>query len=201
MKRFKTAELIGSLQEDVRSILLGAEQLATVDAGTLNQPPAPGAWSVLQVLEHLNMYSRYYLPAIEKRVAGVPGSGSAWFVPGMLGDYFTRIMHPGNVHAVKNKMKAPKGYRPQPVLDAGAVLTEFIEHQRHLLRLLEQALKHDLGRIRVPITLSPLIRLKLGDTFRFLIAHQQRHMVQARNAIKSLGVATSHFPMVVAAQV
>ena len=47
--------------------------------------------------------------------------------------------------------------------------------------------------------ISKFIRLKLGDAFRFLVAHEQRHMIQARNTIKSLGITTDKFPVILEA--
>lgn len=199
MKKFKAEDLINSLQQDIRQLLQAAEFFRDIDRTKLNYPPAEGAWTVLQALEHLNMYNRYYLPEIEKKVAIVPKEWNAWFVPGMLGDYFTRIMLPGDVQGAKNKMKTPKGYRPDLVLDVDKVLPEFIAQQHRLIRLLEIARKRNLNEIRIPISISRLVKLKLGDTFRFLIAHEQRHMVQARNALKALGIAMDKFPAVVSA--
>ena len=40
----------------------------------------------------------------------------------------------------------------------------------------------NLGGNRIP-SLIPIIRFKLGDAFRFLIAHEQRHILQAKNVI------------------
>jgi uncharacterized damage-inducible protein DinB len=117
----------------------------------------------------------------------------------MLGNYFTRMMLPQNVMGATNKMKAPKGYRPELVQDATKVLEEFLAHQNKLLQLLELSRQQDLNSIRIPVSITKMIKLKLGDTFRFLIAHEQRHMVQARNAVKALGIATDKFPVVVQA--
>lgn len=201
MKKFKAEDLINSLQQDVRQLMLAAEHFQSIDPVKLNQPPAEGSWTVLQALEHLNMYNRYYLPVIEKKVAIVPKEWNSWFVPGTLGDYFTRMMLPSNVAEVKNKMKTPKGYRPELVLNADQVLHEFIAHQHKLLKLLETARKRNMNELKIPTSLTKLLKLKLGDTFRFLIAHEQRHMVQARNALKALGIATGQFPVIVAARI
>jgi len=56
-----------------------------------------------------------------------------------------------------------------------------------------------LNTIRVPLSISKLVTLKLGDTFRFLIAHEQRHFIQARNSLKAIGVSTDKFPVVLQA--
>ena len=66
MKKYKSIELLEQLQADTRQLILTANYLRTIDPGLLLQEPAPGKWSVIQVLEHLNSYGRYYLLAIER---------------------------------------------------------------------------------------------------------------------------------------
>jgi len=199
MKKFKSDELINQLETDVRQLIAAAAHLQQADSIKLAYPPEEGQWSAAQSLEHLNMYSRYYLPAIEKAMVHIPKEVNAWFVPGFFGNYFTNMMMPKNVYEVKNKMKAVKSYRPDRGINVEAVFKEFNEHQNKLLQLLETARKRNMEQIRIPISVSKLIRLKLGDTFRFLIAHEQRHMIQARNAIKATGVSTDKFPVILEA--
>lgn len=199
MKKFKSEDLINQLQADVKQIIAAANHLQTADPVKLNYCPEEGSWSVAQVLEHLNAYNRYYLPAIEKSMVHISKDTSAWFIPGFWGNYFTKTMMPKNVYEIKNKMKAPKNYIPGKGLNVEAVFKEFIQHQNKLLQLLDVARRRNLNTIRIPISISKLVRLKLGDTFRFLIAHEQRHMIQARNAIKAVGVSTDKFPVILEA--
>ena len=81
-------------------------------------------------------------------------------------------------------------------LHVDTVIKEFLEGQDKLLRLLDMAKGKNLAKIHIPITLTKMIKLRLGDTFRFLIAHEQRHMIQARNTIKETGIATDKFPVI-----
>ena len=199
MKKFKSEDLISQLESDVRQLIAAAEHLRQADSIKLAYPPEEGKWSAAQAIEHLNMYSRYYLPAIQKAMVHIPKEVEAWFVPGFFGNYFTKMMMPRNVYEIKNKMKTPKAYRPGRGVNVEGVFKEFFDHQNKLLQLLETARKRNLEQVRVPISISKLIRLKLGDTFRFLIAHEQRHMIQARNAIKATGVATDKFPVILEA--
>ena len=199
MNKFKSEDLINQLQADVRHIIAAAEHLQTADPVKLNYSPAENSWSVAQVLEHLNAYNRYYLPAIEKSMVHISRDTSAWFIPGFWGSYFTKMMMPKNVFEIKNKMRAMKSYCPTNGLNVDAVFKEFFQHQNKLLHLLDVAKRRNLNSIRIPITITKLIRFKLGDTFRFLIAHEQRHMIQARNAIKAVGVATDKFPVILEA--
>jgi hypothetical protein len=199
MKKFKTEDLINSLQNDVRQLLAASETVKGMDKIKIGYPLTNGKWTAIQALEHLNMYSRYYLPAIEHAINEATSGRSAWFNSGTLGNYFTNSMKPTNVFEVKNKMKTQKSYTPPAALNAEQVVAEFSEHQQKLLQLLDTARNYDLNNIRVPITISKFIKFKLGDTFRFFVAHEQRHMVQARNAIHALGIATDKFPVILQA--
>lgn len=199
MKKFKSEDLINQLQSDVKQIIAAAEHLQTADPVKLSYSHAEGQWSVAQVLEHLNAYNRHYLPLIEKSMVHISKDTNAWFVPGFWGNYFTKMMMPKNVFDIKNKMKTAKTYSPDKSVNVEAVFKEFFQHQNKILQLLDVAKRRNLNNIHIPITISKLIRLKLGDMFRFLIAHEQRHMIQARNAIKAVGVSTDKFPVILEA--
>ena len=195
MAKFKTADLLNDLTEDVRRIKEAAEFFAASEHPKLAYSPDPGRWSVVQILEHLNAYNRYYLPAIEKELSITTGDTSAWFTSGYWGEKFTKMMKPSTVYEVKNKMKTQKKMSFPNSLNVETVLKEFAAGQDKLLLLLEMAKGRDLAKLRIPISISKLVRLRLGDTFRFLIAHEQRHMVQARNVLKEVGIATDRFPV------
>src|SRR5437764_4046556 len=199
MKKFKSEELINQMQADIRQIKLAAEHLRQADAVKLSYPPEEGNWSVAQILEHLNAYNRHYLPIIERTLNMSSKEKSAWFVAGFFGDYFTRTMMPKNVYEVKNKMKAFKAFSPTRGLNVDTVFNEFMQYQDKLNDLLELSKSRNLNTIRIPLSVSKLIRLKLGDMFRFLVAHEQRHMIQARNTIKKLGITTDKFPVILEA--
>jgi hypothetical protein len=136
------------------------------------------------VIEHLNVYCRHYIPAIEAKLRDHGSKPSAQFTTGWLGGYFTKLMQPGENGTVAKKMSAPRNAQPSAQLDAQAVLQEFLAYQQRLLTVLEQARSASLSQLRVPTSLSSIIALKLGDTFRFFIAHQQRHMLQGRRALE-----------------
>lgn len=199
MKKFKSEDLLDQLKEDVTQLVAAAEHLRTADPVKLSYSSQDGQWSVSQILEHLNMYNRYYLPAIEKAIAPISKEVSAWFEPGFWGNYFTKMMMPTNIFEVKNKMKAMKSYTPGKGVNVETVFNEFLQHQHKLIQLLDVARRRNLNTIKIPVSISKLIRFRLGDTFRFLIAHEQRHMIQARNAIKAVGISTDKFPVILEA--
>lgn len=199
MAKFKSEDLINELQQDVRRLIDAAQFFKGADKVKLAYSKEEGKWSVVQILEHLNAYHRYYLPEIEKAMAVKTENVSAWFNSGVWGEKFVKSMKPTNVYEIKNKMRAMKKYTFPNSLNVDTVLNEFVEHNNKLLQLLELARSRDLNTIRIPITLTKLVKLKLGDALRFLVAHEQRHMIQARNTLHAGGVATDKFPVILEA--
>lgn len=197
MAKFKSEELLTDLKTDVQRIAEAGAFFKSVDKNKLVYAPKDGKWSIVQILEHLNAYSRYYLPAIEASFSEKKTEKAAWFNSGFLGDYFTKSMKPTNVYEVKNKMKAMKAYTFPNSLNVDTVMNEFAAHQEKLLQLLDTAQHVNLNEIRIPITLTRIVKLKLGDILRFLIAHEQRHMIQARNTLNIVGIKTDKFPVLI----
>jgi hypothetical protein len=186
MKNIATADLLEQLKADTRQIVLETKMLLYKDPEILLENPAAGKWSVVQIVEHLNTYGRYYLPHIHQSLRKHSFQPAPTYNAGWLGNYFTNSMKPTPEKKIRNKMKALKGHIPPAGLDSKTVLEEFLTQQQTLLQLLEQAALNNIARIRIPISISKLVRLKLGDTFRFLIAHHQRHFVQIENTLKEM---------------
>lgn len=199
MAKFKSEELLNELQEDVRKIKAAAQHISSSDPRKLVYQTHPEKWSVVQVLEHMNAYGRYYIPAIDRAIAIKSAEPSVWFTPGTFGNYFVKSMKPTNVFEIKNKMKTMKAYSFPNSLNVEQVLQEFINQQDRLIQLMDISKSRDLNAIRIPITVSKMIKLKLGDVFRFLVAHEQRHMIQARNTLHQTGVPTDKFPVILEA--
>ena len=184
--KFNSRSLLDSLQVDVRHLILQANHLRSFPAYLLRTQPGFQQWSPAQILEHLNIYARHYIKAMEEGLHLNQQPATTQFRSGWLGNYFTRMMLPGENNTVKNKLKAPKNAVPALQPDPLLQLEEFLQHQHLLLNLLEIARNANLSSIRIPTTLHKSIRLKLGDTFRFFIAHEQRHFVQLQNAVAVL---------------
>jgi hypothetical protein len=186
MKNMQSAQLLEQLETDTKQIILTIHYLLQEDPGVLVQQPAAGKWSVAQVIEHLNSYGRYYLPLMQRGLNYNSFAANPSFKAGWLGNYFTKSMLPKENGQIANKMQSPKDHRPSPHVDSLTVLNEFMAQEKLLLDLIQQARSNDLNKIRIPISIAKFIKLKLGDTFRFLIAHHQRHFVQVANTLEAV---------------
>ena len=178
METIHKKQLLETLENRVEGHLAVAiHQFQNLTEKELLQPAINGGWSIAQCLKHLNSYGDFYLPQIDKRLkVPVNQLTKDTFKSSWLGNYFIKMMEPTTG---KKKYKAFKGHIPAPELDAYAVVATFIEQQEQLLTLLKKAEKVNLNAIRIPISITRFIQLKLGDVFQFIIAHNERHIQQA----------------------
>lgn len=178
MKSVNKKELVESLQDQVEQHISDAIALfQNRDDEFLNTVSGTGGWSIAQCLDHLNSYGYYYLPKMREKLRAADSLEKEYFTSTWLGAYFTKMMDP---ESGKRKYKAFKGHIPASHLNSAAVVGEFIRQQEELLYLLRVGAAKDLDAIRIPVSIMPVIRMKIGDVFQFIIAHNERHMRQAK---------------------
>ncbi len=150
----------------------------------LNWRPNPGSWSIAQVLAHLNAYASYYHPAFLKKIEQTRFvNAKEEFVSSPLGRSAWRSMKLGKANNIKRKFKAPKGYNPtiEEQLVTGDEFDTFINQQQELLEINQKAGQVNLKKVKVPISISKIVRLRLGDALLFVTYHNERHVQQIVN--------------------
>ncbi len=189
MASINTSEFLKQLRLQIVATQYKAEdRFGGQSADVLAYTSQPGKWSALQCLEHLNTYGRFYLPALDKAITAAERSGSRpldTFKSSWLGAWFTKQMQPTPEGKLRSRMKSPKGHLPSVQPDAASVLHEFIQQQETMEALMDRAVNINLQKAKVATSLSSLIKLSVGDTFGFMTAHINRHVLQAEKAIRS----------------
>jgi len=146
----------------------------------LNWKSNPKSWSILECIEHLNKYGDFYIPEITNRIASSKHPASKLFKSNWLGSYFSKSV------AYKeqlNKMKTFKAMNPLNSTLTIQTLKKFITQQDQIIELLDKAKNVNLDKTKTAISISKIIKLRLGDTFRVLIYHNQRHIKQAEKIV------------------
>ena len=64
-------------------------------------------------------------------------------------------------------------------------IDRFLKQQEQLKSLLNQAKYVDMTKTTTPVSISKFIKLRLGDTLRFMVYHIERHVAQANNILKN----------------
>ncbi len=148
-----------------------------LSAKQLNYKTSPESWSILECIEHLNLYGKFYLPEIEKQLLKAnKKTGNLQFKSGILGEYFVGVIKVDG----KKKMKATRAMDPTNSNLNSTSLDQFIKQLETLKNLLNESREVNLKNVKTAISLSKLIKLRLGDTLRFLVFHNERHIIQAK---------------------
>lgn len=170
-------DLIAELIDVTKQNLNTTEKLLQLSTEELNKKNDFKSWSVLECIAHLNIYGRFYLPEIENAIAKASWSTSNKFKSGFLGNYFVNLIKPKEK---LNKMKTLQRFNPIGSKLSKDVLITFKEQQFKMLELLSRASPVNLTTVKTAVSISKLIKIRLGDTLQFVIYHNQRHLIQAK---------------------
>lgn len=177
----EASTLISDLTARTLENIQRSKELQGCSDDVLSQKPSPDSWNALECIEHLNRYGDFYLPEIRQRIANTPHKSKGIFKTGWLGNYFAKSLMP---KPKLNKMKTFTVMDPIGSNSDKSVLSTFLKQQQELLELLERARGIDLTKTKTAISISSWIKLRLGDTFRVVIYHNQRHLDQAERVAR-----------------
>ena len=178
----KSEKLISDIQNSTNECISSAEKLKSKTEEELNWKQNSETWSILECLEHLNLYAKFYLPEIENAIQNAKSKPQEEFKSGFWGNYFAKSMLPKEK---LNKMKTAKDKNPVNSKLGREVISKFISQQNEFLNLLDNSKNVDLNKEKTKISISNLVKLKLGDTFRFLNNHTFRHLKQIEKIEKN----------------
>lgn len=185
MPQYQTSALLDKLQAEFTKIIDDTTKgLVILSLQQLNWKPTPEKWSILECLEHINIQGRYYLREIRQEIAKGMQEGSTpqtTFSTGFIGNYLVNSFEPTEEGIIKMKVKTSKKFNPTfSELDAGEVINEFLRQQKEYIELLDKSALVNLSGIKITSAIGWIVRFKLGDAFRFVLAHTRRHLLQAK---------------------
>ncbi len=182
--QIKSEQLINDLLLQTDDIINRIQQLQKLTTEEQNHKSSPAAWSILECLEHLNLYGDYYLPEMERQIAKKVAPASHVFTSGLIGNYFANLMlvKDGKIQ----KMKSPKNKVPAKSDLNAATIDRCLQQQERLKTILIRARQVNLAKTKTAISISKLVKLRLGDTFRFYVYHIERHVQQAERCVSKL---------------
>ena len=171
----QSENLIQTLLEQVKQSINQVEKLKHLKEDMLTWRENSTSWNILECLEHLNLYGDFYLVQMENEIKNSKTQPELEFNSGYLGGYFTKSMLP---KGKLNKMKTFKDKNPLHANLDKSVIDRFINQQIKLLELINQSRNVSLNKVKIKTSISSLIKLKLGDAFRFYLNHIIRHLNQ-----------------------
>ena len=173
----ETQKVITQLINDLQHIESTVKhKLEPLELDLLNRKSTPESWSALECIEHLNRYHRFYNPHLKKAISKAAPVNSKTIKTTWFGRKSLELM--------ANSKKQTTLKRMNPVKSRLSLDTihEFIRHQQELLTLFPTAHKVNLNTTSVPVEFLRLLKLKTGEAFLFVVAHEKRHLKQALEA-------------------
>jgi hypothetical protein len=175
----KTAELdsyadqLLSIRQDATGLMSGLSD------AQFNWQSGPERWSMAGCFDHLNLSAaQLFIPSIDAAIAGARAQGLNSHGP-FVYSAFERWCVKTNDAPPRMRFKAPKRVQPGAHKPIDAVRTEFLRWQDELDRRLRNADGLDLRRARHKSPI-PFVKWSLGAFFQLMLAHERRHVWQAR---------------------
>jgi hypothetical protein len=161
--------------------------VADVNETRLRTPPDEETWSVAQIFDHVNTAGWLLLSSLEESIQTGHERGRHGTPPfryGFVSRWFVRSMQPSSGWT----FTAPSVFEPEPpdTLYPTEAVNEFRGLQDQFAACVTDAEGLDLRGIRVASPAVPLLRISLGAWFEATIAHEERHLDQARTVLAAV---------------
>jgi len=175
--------LLDDLSDRAVLIRTNARSYSSQSDDVLLARPSQGQWCIAEIFEHLNLsnsiYIRSIISAIERaRETAVDDN----YKTGWLGDLLYNKTLPRQDGSVF-KMKAPRFLQPTGSTDITQIFADYFEQLDVLDKILQKARMVNLQKIKIPLSFAAIVKLRLGDNLRYLIAHHERHLLQASKTL------------------
>jgi len=158
-------------------------EFGRLSAAQLNWKPAEDKWSIGQCLDHLIKTNQQYFPLFEAISQGRKKKSFWGSLPGLPG-FWGRMMLKGLAASSNKKFKAPAVFKPSSSNIPGSIVSDFVQHQQELTRLIKATatVNHDKTIVTSPV--SPVITYSLKDCVNICAIHEERHYLQAKRVIQ-----------------
>ena len=186
MAVFSKQSLITELLDRIELIKASTQPFLRLTEQQLNFSPAPNKWSIAEIFGHLNIAHDANIRCILSRITLAPDVKTESFRSGWLGDWLYDKIMPRSDGSVF-KIPSPRSFHVRKEgLDGREELQRFLHQCDALDDILRHVSTKDLQGIKIPFTFPRFFRLRLGDNLRYLVAHDERHLLQAHGVMKLL---------------
>jgi len=145
----------------------------------LNSRKQEDQWSIAQCIEHIILVNESYfsiVTAIREKKYQAGWNSRVGLLVNYFGKRMLNMVHPGN----KKKSKTIAPWEPLNTKPLDEITMKFIAHQQSLKHLIisSQDLVQSKTIIHSPV--NKRMVYTLSDAFKIMVAHEQRHLQQAK---------------------
>src|SRR5258708_13051469 len=191
MAVFSKQSLITELLDRIELTKASTQPFLRLTDDQLNFRPDPAKWSITQIFGHLNITHDIYIRRILTRITLAPDVKEDQFNSGWLGDWIYDKIMPrpdGSVFKLKALKSHCLGDDEQ---DGKEVLQRFLQQCDAFDDIFRHVATKDLQHIKIPFSFTRLSHLRLDNNLRYLVAHNERHLLQAHRVMTILPTSIS----------
>jgi len=156
------------------------EFLSGFSDAQINWHPNPSVWSIAQCFDHLIVADSLYIQKLQKIINEAPRTSAPFtqsLRTSLVGKLLIYFVNPNTTF----KSKTFKVFYPEENFVNSDLQNRFNEHQEKLIELMKEADGLDINRLKISSPVSNLLKFRIGECFQFLLLHQRRHFLQAKN--------------------
>jgi hypothetical protein len=162
-------------------------EFSTLSSDQLNTKPASDKWSISECLAHLNLTLKIYIPQMQKVVNEKENYGiqKENFSYSAIGKLAVKAMQPKADKSIGFSMKTFRRLNPaHSAIDAQVTISEFLGFQDSTIQVIKGMKNMNLSKPKIVTAIGPILKMGIGDALHFMVAHNQRHIVQAQKVFK-----------------
>ena len=168
------------------------QDIAGLHLDKLTWKETPKKWSAIEVVAHLNKVYDVYLDNFEKSIHDAPQ------LNGEAQKYQRTIL--GKISVYTNKPKGRKRkfklktfdfFQPEEKINCEEIIKEFVTKKEAFNTHLKEARLRNLNNIKMPTALGKKVKFYVSECFDFLLAHEERHMVQIDGILDRVDLTTA----------
>lgn len=183
----KTTDFLKARESEIRQLTDTVKNdFLPLSNELLNMKPAPKKWSIAECFQHLNLtmdvYVTQMLEVVEKKDQFPPAENE--FKLSFMGRMGVKAMQPKEGEKISYKMRTFKVLNPEASKVEGNPLDTFLEYQEGLLHIVASLEQMSLKKPKITTVVGPVFKMPIGDALHFMIAHNQRHILQAQKVLQ-----------------
>ncbi|WP_165395234.1 DinB family protein [Flagellimonas allohymeniacidonis] len=151
----------------------------------MNCQPNIHTWSIAQNIEHLIVTNESYalvIRSVRQGTCKLPPYARFDFAVDFFGRRVLNAVQSDN----KRKLRTFKVWRPGSGASEKGILDRFIKHQSDLKIMRANAMDLVHEKVVIPSPGNPKIVYTLGMAFEIILAHERRHLEQAKRTLEAI---------------
>ncbi|QSE98286.1 DinB family protein [Fulvivirga lutea] len=182
MAQFNKQEFIDSTLKKIADQKAFVKELSQSPIEEITKKASEKEWSALECVDHMNKAMSLYTEQMKELNLE---SGEEEIVKiGLKGNFFAEGMRPKG-EKISYKMPTTKIFVPEKN-DATIILENFLKTLDWSENFLLKNRQNKWHKVKVTSALGPLVKFNLAEAFNFLLAHNERHILQARKAMNRM---------------